>query len=212
MCRARIGSPQRGQADGGLTTDSPRGTRWTTTLRKEPMTSPSSPARTATTTGGMLGHRCSDQLRTSILRRPGSGRAGPLPQALYGGSVIITRTVRACVPPRGAGGLLDADVDLEVHDGHLGAQAVAGVGHRDQRIAELLRRLRLQVHPRGDEAPPEGDQGGVERAGVEVHVALGREGRALHDELAVEVAAGSEDELDVLGRPQRRRRVGHRRA
>ena len=156
--------------------------------------------------GRDVGHRCSDQLRTSTLRRPGSGRSGPLPQAVYGGSVIIARTVRACVPAAGAGGLLGAHVDLEVDDRHLVAQALAGHGHRDERIAELLGGLRLEVHPRGDQTPPEGDQRGVERAGVEVDVAVRREGRALHHEHAVEVAAGRVDDLVVLGRPQRRRR------
>jgi hypothetical protein len=39
--------PQAGHADGGLTTDSPLGTRQMTTLRKEPMSSPNT-AATAT--------------------------------------------------------------------------------------------------------------------------------------------------------------------
>ena len=42
--------PQDGQALGGLTTDSPRGTRQMTTLRKEPMASPSTEASDTTKT------------------------------------------------------------------------------------------------------------------------------------------------------------------
>ena len=37
------GAPQPGQCDPGLTSDSPAGTRWATTLRKLPMTSPIRP-------------------------------------------------------------------------------------------------------------------------------------------------------------------------
>src|SRR5215203_5081178 len=40
----RIGSPQLGQWDAGHTIDSRRGTRWITTLRKLPTTSPKSTA------------------------------------------------------------------------------------------------------------------------------------------------------------------------
>ena len=47
LSRCRIGRSQPGQCDGGLMTDSPRGTRQITTLRKDPIISPKSPHSTA---------------------------------------------------------------------------------------------------------------------------------------------------------------------
>ena len=52
LSRAAIGAPQAGQALPGRTTDSPAGTRCTTTLRKEPIRSPSTAASTTTTRTG----------------------------------------------------------------------------------------------------------------------------------------------------------------
>ena len=46
----RIGSSHRGQCDGGETTDCPRGIRYATTFRNEPMMSPKT-ARPATRKG-----------------------------------------------------------------------------------------------------------------------------------------------------------------
>src|SRR4051794_38398552 len=40
LSRGAMNVPQLGQADGGRTTDSPRGTRQTTTFRNDPITSP----------------------------------------------------------------------------------------------------------------------------------------------------------------------------
>src|SRR3954452_952095 len=50
LSRGEIGVSQPGQCEGGRTTDSPRGTRQMTTLRKEPMTRPRSATRTRRTT------------------------------------------------------------------------------------------------------------------------------------------------------------------
>src|SRR5829696_2026892 len=51
-CQA-TGWPQAGQREPGRTSDSPRGTRWMTTLAKEPKARPSRPASTAAAAGLM---------------------------------------------------------------------------------------------------------------------------------------------------------------
>jgi hypothetical protein len=65
LSRAAIRVPQAGQRDGGLTTDSPRGNRWTQTFAKLPTTRPKRQA--VISNAGVL--NSSDQSGAGILDR-----------------------------------------------------------------------------------------------------------------------------------------------
>src|SRR3954451_2271173 len=92
LCHARIGVSQRGQWDGGVTTDAPTGTRWITTLRNDPIARPRRPDRRSRRT-------------TELLRTDGQERhcnaAGP---ARPGDARVLTVSInrRSTVPVRRA--------------------------------------------------------------------------------------------------------------
>src|SRR5215208_3724195 len=100
LSRQPTGSPQDGQHQAGRTIDSPRGTRWMTTLANDPKASPSSPARVATVSGfmGSEAYRC----------RPSGAGSGPQAGGRLGGPAGRGHRGRGRAR-RGAGRVLEVE-------------------------------------------------------------------------------------------------------
>ncbi len=97
MSNDRTGSPHAGQAEPGETTERPAGTRWTTTLRKDPISSPRTASRLSSGTVSTGAHSpggvskvwastlCSaDPSRASSSRRWSATAAGDARDAVHG--------------------------------------------------------------------------------------------------------------------------------
>src|SRR4051812_20676962 len=92
LSRTANGVLQRGQCEGGCTIDSPRGTRQITTLRNEPISSPSTPQKVATT--------------PVTRRRLATTRAGPRAKRSGAGSLSEAQRARSGEGAAGDAGAL----------------------------------------------------------------------------------------------------------
>src|SRR5689334_4366022 len=74
-----------GQCDGGVTSDSPRGSRQTTTFKKLPMHAPSTNRETIASAGGIGGKREGMVRQAAPVRLPGGFRNRTHPHEWRGG-------------------------------------------------------------------------------------------------------------------------------